>query len=119
MQAAHTDITFFVHDWTWVLNAWQATKDVLAMAALEIDLSKVEMGQTVTVKWRGKPVFVRHRSESDVEDANKVDLSQLRDPQSDSDRSVKPEVQFSPQPTHHLALCRSCGVLHCILHRLP
>lgn len=88
------------------------------MAALEIDLSKVEMGQTVTVKWRGKPVFVRHRSESDIEDANKVDLSQLRDPQSDSDRSVKPEVHFSPQPTHHLAACRSCGPLYCNLHKL-
>lgn len=68
-----------------------ATKDVLAMAALEIDLGKVEMGQTVTVKWRGKPVFVRHRSEEDIKEANKVDLSTLRDPQSDSDRCLNPE----------------------------
>lgn len=69
------------------------------MAALEIDLSKVEMGQTVTVKWRGKPVFVRHRSESDIEDANKVDVSKLRDPQTDSERSLKPEVPPPPLPS--------------------
>lgn len=68
-----------------------ATKDVLAMAALEIDLGKVEMGQTVTVKWRGKPVFVRHRSEEDIAEANKVDLKLLRDPQTDSERCVDPE----------------------------
>ena len=42
------------------------------MAALEVDLSKIEMGQTVTVKWRGKPVFVRRRSEQEVEAAGKV-----------------------------------------------
>jgi ubiquinol-cytochrome c reductase iron-sulfur subunit len=42
------------------------------MAALEVDLSKIEMGQTVTVKWRGKPVFVRRRSEQEVEAASKV-----------------------------------------------
>ena len=42
------------------------------MAALEVDLSKIEMGQTVTVKWRGKPVFVRRRSEAEVEAASKV-----------------------------------------------
>ena len=49
------------------------------MAALEVDLSKIEMGQTVTVKWRGKPVFVRRRSEQEVEAASKV-LSGFRAP---------------------------------------
>jgi ubiquinol-cytochrome c reductase iron-sulfur subunit len=68
-----------------------ATKDVLAMAALEVDLSKIEMGQTVTVKWRGKPVFVRRRSEQEVEAANKVSMSELRDPEPDSDRATNPE----------------------------
>jgi ubiquinol-cytochrome c reductase iron-sulfur subunit len=68
-----------------------ATKDVLAMAALEVDLSKIEMGQTVTVKWRGKPVFVRRRSEQEVEAASKVDLKELRDPEPDSDRATNPE----------------------------
>lgn len=70
----------------------QATKDVLAMAALEIDLAKVEMGQTVTVKWRGKPVFVRRRTEAEIGGARSVDLSSLRDPEADEIRTKNPEV---------------------------
>ena len=70
----------------------QASKDVLAMAALEVDLSKVDMGQTVTVKWRGKPVFVRRRTEAEIDGARAVELSQLRDPERDEDRAKNPEV---------------------------
>ena len=71
----------------------QASKDVLAMAALEVDLAKVEMGQTVTVKWRGKPVFVRRRTEAEIDGARAVDLSQLRDPERDEDRAKNPEAR--------------------------
>lgn len=70
----------------------QATADVLAMASLEVDLSKIEEGQTITVKWRGKPVFIKRRSETDVELANQVELKELRDPQLDADRVQNPEV---------------------------
>lgn len=38
-----------------------ALQDVLAMANLEVDMKNIQEGQTVTVKWRGKPVFIRHR----------------------------------------------------------
>lgn len=68
-----------------------ATKDVLAMANLEVDLSKVPLGQTVTVKWRGKPVFIRHRTAEDIAKAENVDISSFRDPQPDSARVQKPE----------------------------
>ena len=70
----------------------QATKDVLAMASLEVDLSKIDPGNTITVKWRGKPVFIKRRTEEDIENANNVDLGSLRDPQSDSERVQNPEV---------------------------
>ena len=72
----------------------QASKDVLAMAALEVDLSKVDMGQTVTVKWRGKPVFVRRRTEAEIDGARAVDIHQLRDPERDEDRAKNPEVRL-------------------------
>ena len=62
------------------------------MASLEVDLSKIEPGNTITVKWRGKPVFIKRRTDEDIETANSVDLSTLRDPQSDSDRVQNPEV---------------------------
>ncbi len=70
----------------------QATKDVLAMASLEVDLSKIDPGNTITLKWRGKPVFIKRRTEEDIDNANNVDLGTLRDPQSDSDRVQNPEV---------------------------
>ncbi|KAG8385030.1 hypothetical protein BUALT_Bualt04G0180500 [Buddleja alternifolia] len=68
-----------------------ASKDVLALASLEVDLSSIEPGTTVTVKWRGKPVFIRHRTEEDVKLANSVELGSLRDPQQDSERVKNPE----------------------------
>ncbi|XP_057947908.1 cytochrome b-c1 complex subunit Rieske-4, mitochondrial-like [Malania oleifera] len=68
-----------------------ASKDVLALASIEVDLSSIEPGTTVTVKWRGKPVFIRRRTEDDVKLANSVDVGTLRDPQEDSTRVQNPE----------------------------
>ncbi|CAM8879490.1 unnamed protein product [Rhodiola kirilowii] len=68
-----------------------ASKDVLALASLEVDLSSIEPGTTVTVKWRGKPVFIRRRTEDDIKLANSVDLGSLRDPQEDAVRVKNPE----------------------------
>ncbi|GAV87621.1 Rieske domain-containing protein/UCR_TM domain-containing protein [Cephalotus follicularis] len=68
-----------------------ASKDVLAMASLEVDLSSIEPGSTVTVKWRGKPVFIRRRTDDDIKLANSVDLASLRDPQPDAERVKDPE----------------------------
>ncbi|CAN1839071.1 Cytochrome b-c1 complex subunit Rieske-2, mitochondrial [Linum perenne] len=68
-----------------------ASKDVLALASLEVDLSSIEPGTTVTVKWRGKPVFIRRRTEDDIQLANSVELASLRDPQPDGDRVKNPE----------------------------
>ncbi|OIT40177.1 PREDICTED: cytochrome b-c1 complex subunit Rieske-2, mitochondrial [Nicotiana attenuata] len=68
-----------------------ASKDVLALASLEVDLSSIEPGTTVTVKWRGKPVFIRRRTEDDISLANSVDLGSLRDPQQDAERVKNPE----------------------------
>ncbi|KAF3673577.1 Cytochrome b-c1 complex subunit Rieske-2, mitochondrial [Capsicum annuum] len=68
-----------------------ASKDVLALASLEVDLSSIEPGSTVTVKWRGKPVFIRRRTDDDIKLANSVDLTSLRDPQQDAERVKNPE----------------------------
>lgn len=62
------------------------------MASLEVDLTKIEPGQTITVKWRGKPVFIKRRTEEDIELANQVNVKELRDPQTDSERTQNPEV---------------------------
>ncbi|MGE0668452.1 MAG: ubiquinol-cytochrome c reductase iron-sulfur subunit [Sphingomonadales bacterium] len=61
--------------------------DVLALSSIEVDISKVEVGQSIRVKWRGKPVFIRHRTEEEVAKAKAVDISELPDPQSDEQRT--------------------------------
>lgn len=63
-----------------------ASKDVLALASAEFDLSAVEVGQTITVKWRGKPVFIRHRTGTEIADSEGVPMDVLRDPQTDAER---------------------------------
>ena len=73
------------------LLSMSATADVLALASLEVDLSKVELGSTVTVKWRGKPVFIRRRTPAEIEEEESVDVASLRDPQADSERAPNQE----------------------------
>ncbi|CAG8492121.1 482_t:CDS:2 [Acaulospora colombiana] len=68
-----------------------ASADVLALAKVEIDLAKIPEGKNVTIKWRGKPVFIRHRTPSEIDEANSVKLSELKDPQVDAERAKRPE----------------------------
>lgn len=52
----------------------------LALASIEVDVSGVEPGMSLTVKWRGKPVFIRNRTPQEIEEANAVALAELKDP---------------------------------------
>jgi len=63
----------------------------LAMAKVEVKLGAIPEGKNVIVKWQGKPVFIRHRTSEEIEEANQVDMKALRDPQTDADRVIKPE----------------------------
>lgn len=63
----------------------------LALASTEVELSSIPLGQIVTVKWRGKPVFVRHRTPQEIKAAEEASLSELPDPEADSKRVQKPE----------------------------
>jgi ubiquinol-cytochrome c reductase iron-sulfur subunit len=63
----------------------------LALASTELDINAIAEGQIVTIKWRGKPVFVRHRTKKEIEEAQNVDVAKLPDPQPDSARVKKPE----------------------------
>ena len=53
---------------------------VQALASIEVDISSIEVGQSLTVMWRGKPVFIRHRTEEEIKEADAVDISDLPDP---------------------------------------
>ncbi len=65
--------------------------DVEAMASTDVDVSPIEPGQSVTVVWRGKPVFIRHRTEEEIVAARQGDEDELPDPVLDSERVEKPE----------------------------
>ncbi len=73
------------------LKNMSASADVLAMAKVEVDLNAIPEGKNVIIKWRGKPVFIRHRTAEEIDEANKVNVASLRDPQTDEDRVQKPE----------------------------
>ncbi|MCJ1306204.1 hsp70 nucleotide exchange factor fes1 [Hypocenomyce scalaris] len=68
-----------------------ASADILAQAKVEIDLSAIPEGKNVIIKWRGKPVFIRHRTADEIKEAEDTKWESLRDPQPDSDRVQKPE----------------------------
>jgi ubiquinol-cytochrome c reductase iron-sulfur subunit len=63
----------------------------LAASTTEVDLAKITAGQIVTVKWRGKPVFVRHRTPKEIKEAEDAPLGVLKDPATDASRAHKPE----------------------------
>ena len=73
------------------VSSMSASADVLAMASAEFDLSDIDVGKTITVKWRGKPVFIRHRTADEVSTESSVPMNALRDQESDEDRTLKPE----------------------------
>ena len=64
---------------------------VKALATTEVDVSGVKLGKTITVLWRGKPIFIRRRTQEEIKEASAVDLKDLKDPQKDSDRAKNPE----------------------------
>ncbi|KAH8019896.1 hypothetical protein HPB51_023179 [Rhipicephalus microplus] len=71
--------------------ALAASADVLAMAKIEVKLSEIPEGKNATFKWRGKPLFVRHRTSEEISREASVDMASLRDPQSDKERTQNPE----------------------------
>lgn len=92
--------------WPFV-DSMNPAADTLAMASIEVDLSAIEVGQSIKVKWRGKPVFVRHRTPEEIKTASEVNVAELRDPQSDADRVQKGKEEW-------LVMVGVCTHLGCI-----
>lgn len=73
------------------IDSMNPAADTKALSTTEIDLTSIQMGSRITVQWRGKPVFIARRTPQEIEAARNVDLSALRDPESDEKRAPKPE----------------------------
>ena len=86
------------------VQSWSASADVLAMAKIEINLDTIPEGKNVTFKWRGKPLFVRHRTAEEISREQAVSTAGLRDPQLDTDRVKRPEWLVVIAVCTHLGL---------------
>jgi len=65
---------------TWpIIDQMNPSADVLALASIEVDVSDVGSGSQITVKWRGKPVFIRRRTEAEIAEARAVSMDDLKD----------------------------------------
>jgi ubiquinol-cytochrome c reductase iron-sulfur subunit len=86
--------------------------DTRALSTTEVDLSAVEVGQQIKVMWQGKPVFVRHRTASEIAAAQRDDFANLKDPQSDAERLLQEDGQAG-RP-EWLILQANCTHLGCV-----
>jgi ubiquinol-cytochrome c reductase iron-sulfur subunit len=70
-----------------LVSQMSASADVLALASIEVDVAAIQPGQAIKTSWRKQPVFIRNLTPAEVEDANKVDVGSLRDPQTLAERT--------------------------------
>jgi ubiquinol-cytochrome c reductase iron-sulfur subunit len=85
----------------------------LALASTEVDVSSIAEGAILTVKWRGKPVFVRHRTKKEIDEARQVATADLPDPQTDQDRVKQSKIAGAEHP-EWLVVIGVCTHLGCV-----
>ena len=88
-----------------LIDQMNPSKDVEALSKVEIDLTSIEEGKSKTVMWRGKPLFIKHRTSKEIEEAQNVDIDNLPHPQNDKDRVKNPK---------YLVLIGVCTHLGCV-----
>ena len=77
-----------------LINQMNPSADVLALASIEVDISKIAEGQAIKSLWRKQPIFIRHLTGAEVSAANKVPVSELRDPQTLAERTKPGKEQW-------------------------
>ena len=74
-----------------LIDQMNPDSSVKALASTEVDISAMERGKSITVLWRGKPVFIRRRTQEEISEARAVNLDDLKHPEKDEDRAKNPE----------------------------
>ncbi|VVC34937.1 Rieske [2Fe-2S] iron-sulphur domain,Ubiquitinol-cytochrome C reductase, Fe-S subunit, TAT signal,Ubiquinol- [Cinara cedri] len=72
-----------------LVKSMSPSAEILAMSTVEVNLSSIQEGKGIKVKWQGKPVFIRKRTKQEIKAARDVDINTLRDPQTDEQRVCK------------------------------
>jgi ubiquinol-cytochrome c reductase iron-sulfur subunit len=93
--------------WPFISQMGPDAATIAAGAPVEMDLAPIAEGQIVKLFWRGKLIFVRHRSAAEIESAQKADITTMKDPQSDQDRVKSGKEQW-------LVVYGSCTHLGCV-----
>ena len=70
-----------------LIDSMNPAEDVLKQASVEVDISAIAVGQTLTLMWQGKPVFIRRRTPQEIQEAEAVNIAVLPDPQTDDERT--------------------------------
>ena len=74
-----------------LIDQMNPDSSVKALASTEVDISQIQPGKSVTVLWRGKPVFIKRRTQNEIDEAQAVSLDVLPHPEKDQDRAKNPE----------------------------
>jgi ubiquinol-cytochrome c reductase iron-sulfur subunit len=90
-----------------LVHSMNPAADTLALSTTEFSLAGLQEGQGIVVVWRGKPVFVRYRTQKEIDDARATAVDELTDPQKDEDRVQKDKEKY-------LILVGICTHLGCI-----
>ena len=95
--------------WPFVMQMGKAA-DTLAAGSIEIDISKIQEGAQLKTLWRGKPIFVRHRTAAEISAAENTDVSDCPDPQTDDERLVPmPDGKVNPKYLVMIGVCTHFG----------
>ncbi|EDO08549.2 putative ubiquinol-cytochrome c reductase iron-sulfur subunit [Babesia bovis T2Bo] len=88
-----------------IIHYFWIARDIAASGSVEVNVSQMIPGDQVTVKWRSKPVFIKRRTQEEIERSRKDDelLDSMRDPELDADRNVNPEWLVN------IAICTHLG----------
>ena len=89
---------------------------VKALATTEVDISNIGPGKTITVLWRGKPVFIKRRTQQEISEARAVKLEDLKHPEKDEDRAKNPEWLVMIGVCTHLGCVPSVSYTHLRAH---
>lgn len=89
-----------------LLYSWSANARVMALASVEVELAAIPQGKTITITFRGKPVFIKHRTPKEIAaiQADDTNVALLRDPELDTDR-----FPLNNEWTVVLAICTHLG----------
>ncbi|TDL78455.1 ubiquinol-cytochrome c reductase iron-sulfur subunit [Palleronia sediminis] len=104
-----------------LINQMNPSASVQALSSIRVDIDGVEPGTQLTVQWLGKPVFIRRRTQAEIDEANEVDVSTLPDPiarnanidgtapADDANRTVAPEGSDSEEWLVMMGVCTHLG----------